>query len=187
MIRALRKHNIHGERSSVNNGVWIGVPTKEHHNLNPELSQLDPNFIPGDNKISAVGVSVSRWVTFHGIALNIDCDLENFGKIVPCGIAEQGKYICSVKQYLPNIRKEDIVRSTLGNSQKCHNLTRNCHLKKKKRKFFKPEIEIVTPESFSEVFNVSLERQENPISELTEICKKNPLPGDIQKNIVILK
>jgi lipoyl(octanoyl) transferase len=41
-------------------------------------------------KIGAIGVRVTRWVSWHGFSLNIDPDLEHFGGIVPCGIAEHG-------------------------------------------------------------------------------------------------
>lgn len=43
-----------------------------------------------DNKIAAIGVRISRWVTFHGIALNIDPDLSHYAGIVPCGIRDHG-------------------------------------------------------------------------------------------------
>jgi lipoyl(octanoyl) transferase len=43
-----------------------------------------------EDKIAAIGVRVRRWVTFHGIAINLNPDLTHFGGIVPCGIAEHG-------------------------------------------------------------------------------------------------
>lgn len=43
-----------------------------------------------EDKIAAIGVRVRRWVTFHGIALNVDPDLSHFGGIIPCGIQEHG-------------------------------------------------------------------------------------------------
>jgi lipoyl(octanoyl) transferase len=44
----------------------------------------------GEAKIGAIGVRVTRWVSWHGFSLNVDPDLEHFGGIVPCGIAEHG-------------------------------------------------------------------------------------------------
>ena len=43
-----------------------------------------------EDKIAAIGVKVRKWVTFHGISLNVEPDLDHFGGIVPCGIAEHG-------------------------------------------------------------------------------------------------
>ena len=44
----------------------------------------------GEDKIAAIGVRVRRWVTYHGVALNVDPDLDHYRGIVPCGIAEHG-------------------------------------------------------------------------------------------------
>ena len=43
-----------------------------------------------EDKIAAIGVRVRRWVSYHGIAINVEPDLSHFGGIVPCGIAEHG-------------------------------------------------------------------------------------------------
>jgi lipoyl(octanoyl) transferase len=43
-----------------------------------------------EEKIAAIGVRVRRWVTYHGLALNVDPELEHYRGIVPCGIAEHG-------------------------------------------------------------------------------------------------
>lgn len=54
----------------------------------------------GDAKIAAVGLKVSRWVTMHGLALNVDLDLAPFRRIVPCGIADAALRVSSLKELL---------------------------------------------------------------------------------------
>ena len=63
LIRALRAFGIAGRRVEGYTGVWVK-----------------------DRKIASIGVHVTRWVTFHGFALNVSTDLTDFGLIVPCGI-----------------------------------------------------------------------------------------------------
>jgi lipoyl(octanoyl) transferase len=41
-----------------------------------------------EDKIAAIGIRIKRWVTLHGVALNVDCDLSHYAGIVPCGVAE---------------------------------------------------------------------------------------------------
>jgi lipoyl(octanoyl) transferase len=75
IIDTLAAFNIKGERREGRIGVWVQRPDKG----------------PGrEDKIAAIGVRVSRWVTFHGIAINVMPELEHFGGIVPCGISDQG-------------------------------------------------------------------------------------------------
>ena len=75
IIDTLAAFNIKGERREGRIGVWVSRPDKG----------------PGrEDKIAAIGVRVSRWVSFHGIAINVDPTLEHFGGIVPCGISDQG-------------------------------------------------------------------------------------------------
>jgi lipoyl(octanoyl) transferase len=74
LIRALAVFNVHGERREDRIGVWVRRPDK------------GPGF---EHKIAAIGIRVSRWVTLHGVALNVDPDLSHFGGIVPCGVKEQ--------------------------------------------------------------------------------------------------
>ncbi|MCR0981704.1 lipoyl(octanoyl) transferase LipB [Roseomonas populi] len=73
MIRALDRFNIRGERREGRVGIWVADRTTGT-----------------ESKIGAIGVRVSRWVSWHGIALNVEPDLAHFGGIVPCGISEHG-------------------------------------------------------------------------------------------------
>jgi len=72
LIHTLATYGIEGTRDSDYTGVWVG-----------------------EEKIAAIGVKVSRWVTMHGFALNVTTDLSFFGRIVPCGISHKG--VCSIE------------------------------------------------------------------------------------------
>lgn len=72
MIRALWAFHIRGERRKGRVGIWVALPGG------------------AEAKIGAIGVRVTRWVAWHGIALNLEPDLSHFGGIVPCGVAEHG-------------------------------------------------------------------------------------------------
>ncbi len=80
IIAALTEFNVTGERRAGRVGVWVARPDK------PPL----PDGTPRDDKIAAIGVRLSRWVSFHGISLNVEPDLSHFDGIVPCGIAGHG-------------------------------------------------------------------------------------------------
>lgn len=75
VIDTLAEHNIVGERRDGRVGVWVQRPDKG---------------TAREDKIAAIGVRVSKWVTFHGISLNISPDLGHYDGIVPCGITDQG-------------------------------------------------------------------------------------------------
>ncbi|MFI4986106.1 MAG: lipoyl(octanoyl) transferase LipB [Alphaproteobacteria bacterium] len=70
IIRTLARLGVAGERREGRIGVWVARGQGR------------------EDKIAAIGVRVSRWVTYHGVALNRDPELAHFGAIVPCGIAE---------------------------------------------------------------------------------------------------
>jgi lipoyl(octanoyl) transferase len=72
VIRTLDRFNVRGERREDRVGVWV---RKEGG---------------GEAKIAALGVRVRRWVSFHGLAINVDPDLSHYSGIVPCGIREYG-------------------------------------------------------------------------------------------------
>jgi lipoyl(octanoyl) transferase len=81
VIRVLAEYDIKGQRMSDATGVW-----------------LDADHPSKARKICAMGVRTSRWVTMHGLALNVHTDLKYFERIVPCGIADRG--VTSLKQEL---------------------------------------------------------------------------------------
>lgn len=80
IIATLADHQVRGERREDRVGVWVRRPDR------PPL----PDGTMAEDKIAAIGIRVRRWVSFHGISLNVDPDLSNFGGIVPCGIAGYG-------------------------------------------------------------------------------------------------
>ena len=53
----------------------------------------------GDVKIAAIGLKISRWVTSHGVAVNVDPDMRYFHNIVPCGIKDKDKSVGSLRQF----------------------------------------------------------------------------------------
>ncbi len=77
IIATLASFNVRGERRAGRVGVWVARPEKPR-GLSGEMAE---------DKIAAIGVRVRRWVTFHGISLNVEPDLHHFSGIVPCGIA----------------------------------------------------------------------------------------------------
>ena len=75
VIGALAEFGVRGERREGRVGVWVVRPDRAP---------------PGEDKIAAIGVRVRRWVTFHGVAINVEPDLSHFNGIVPCGIRGRG-------------------------------------------------------------------------------------------------
>jgi lipoyl(octanoyl) transferase len=73
IIRTLAAFNVRGERREDRVGVWVVRPDKGQ------------GF---EDKIAAIGVRLRRWVSFHGIAINVEPDLTHFDAIVPCGVAD---------------------------------------------------------------------------------------------------
>jgi lipoyl(octanoyl) transferase len=80
IVATLARFNVKGETRKDRIGVWVMRPDK------PPLSDGRP----AEDKIAAIGIRVRRWVTFHGISLNVDPDLAHYSGIVPCGIAGYG-------------------------------------------------------------------------------------------------
>ena len=73
LIRALDRFNVKGERRKGRVGIWVADRASGT-----------------EAKIGAIGVRVSRWVSWHGAALNVDPDLSHFAGIVPCGVRDHG-------------------------------------------------------------------------------------------------
>jgi lipoyl(octanoyl) transferase len=73
IIRTLAAFNVRGERREDRVGVWIRRPDKGAGH---------------EDKIAAIGVRMKRWVSFHGIAINVEPELKHFSAIIPCGISD---------------------------------------------------------------------------------------------------
>ena len=74
IIRSLAAFNVRGERRADRIGVWMRRPEKGEGY---------------EDKIAAIGIRVTQWVTLHGVAFNVDPELSHFSGIVPCGVNEQ--------------------------------------------------------------------------------------------------
>lgn len=73
IIRTLAEFNVRGERREDRIGVWVRRPEKGDGR---------------EDKIAAIGIRLKRWVSLHGIALNVDCELAHFSGIRPCGVGD---------------------------------------------------------------------------------------------------
>lgn len=80
VIATLAEFNVIGERRAGRVGVWVVRPDK------PPL----PDGTLREDKIAAIGVKLRRWVSFHGISINVEPDLGHYSGIVPCGISDHG-------------------------------------------------------------------------------------------------
>ena len=80
IIATLAEFNVTGERREGRIGIWVARPDK------PPL--LDGS--PGEEKIAALGIRLRKWVSFHGISINVEPDLSHFDGIVPCGVYDHG-------------------------------------------------------------------------------------------------
>ena len=80
VIAALAEFNVTGEIRQGRVGVWVPRPDK------PRL----PDGQIAEDKIAALGIKIRKWVSFHGISINVEPDLSHFSGIVPCGIRDHG-------------------------------------------------------------------------------------------------
>ena len=89
LIRAVDAFGVRAGRIEGLTGIWVG-----------------------DQKLAAIGVRISRWVTSHGFALNVNTDLSHFGLIVPCGITDKG--VTSLERLLGHALPMDEVAETVA-------------------------------------------------------------------------
>lgn len=88
IIRTLARFDIKGERREGRVGIWVVMDDGS------------------ESKIAAIGVRIRHWVTFHGIAINLNPDLSHFNGIVPCGISSHG--VTSITQLKPQVTMDDL-------------------------------------------------------------------------------
>jgi len=99
MIATLALFNVKGERREGRIGIWIGGPGGQ------------------ESKIAAIGVRIRQWVTYHGVALNLDPDLSHYRGIVACGIREHGVTSLTEQGVLISMAELDAaLRSTFDRS-----------------------------------------------------------------------
>jgi lipoyl(octanoyl) transferase len=93
IIRTLDAFNVRGERREDRVGVWVARPDKG----------------PGhEDKIAAIGVRLRRWVSFHGIAINVEPELSHFSAIVPCGVVDPRYGVTSLVDLGLPVTMEDV-------------------------------------------------------------------------------
>jgi lipoyl(octanoyl) transferase len=80
VIATLSQFNVRGEVREGRVGVWVTRPDQAPN----------PDGTPREDKIAAIGVRLRKWISFHGISINVEPDLAHFGGIVPCGIRDHG-------------------------------------------------------------------------------------------------
>ena len=93
IIRTLAAFNVRGERREDRVGVWVKRPDK------------GAGF---EDKIAAIGVRLRRWVSFHGIAINVEPELSHFSAIVPCGVADPRYGVTSLVDLGLPVTMEDV-------------------------------------------------------------------------------
>ncbi len=93
IIRTLADYGVQGYQLKDYTGVWVQGP-------GPAGSPDDAGFWDKQRKICAIGVHLSRWVTLHGWAFNVNTPLEYFDYIVPCGIVDPDKTVTSLAREL---------------------------------------------------------------------------------------
>jgi lipoyl(octanoyl) transferase len=108
MIRTLAHFGIKGERRDGRVGIWVARPGG------------------GEEKIAAIGVRVRRWVTYHGVALNVDPELDHYRGIIPCGIAEHG--VTSLARLGVGVTMEEVDRTLQATFSGIFGAARSCEI-----------------------------------------------------------
>ncbi len=93
IIRTLDAFNVRGERREDRVGVWVRRPDKGAGH---------------EDKIAAIGVRLRRWVSFHGIAINVEPELSHFSAIVPCGVVDPRYGVTSLVDLGLPVTMEDV-------------------------------------------------------------------------------
>ena len=93
IIRTLAAFNVRGERREDRVGVWVKRPDKGAGH---------------EDKIAAIGVRLRRWVSFHGISINVEPDLTHFEAIVPCGVVDPRYGVTSLADLGLPVTTEDV-------------------------------------------------------------------------------
>lgn len=97
LIRTLARFAVHGERRAGRVGIWVVLPDGK------------------EAKIAAIGVRVRRWVTFHGVALNVAPNLSHYQGIVPCGLAGYGvTSLAALGHHLPMAAIDQALHETFA-------------------------------------------------------------------------
>jgi lipoyl(octanoyl) transferase len=93
IIRTLAAFNVRGERREDRVGVWVARPDKG---------------LGHEDKIAAIGVRLRRWISFHGIAINVEPELKHFSAIVPCGVTDPRYGVTSLVDLGLPVSMEDV-------------------------------------------------------------------------------
>jgi lipoyl(octanoyl) transferase len=105
LIGALSEFDIQARRLEGATGAWVSAPE-------------------GLSKIAAIGVHISRWVTSHGFALNVDTDLTYFRYIVPCGLTQP---VTSMRELGCGAERQQVVEALARNFARVFNRTQSPH------------------------------------------------------------
>jgi len=89
VVDTLAEFNVTGEIRPGRVGVWVTRPDRRGPDRT-RPNRTDPDGQPAEDKIAALGIKLRRWVSFHGISINVEPDLSHFDGIVPCGIRDHG-------------------------------------------------------------------------------------------------